>query len=276
MNSVVLQMHEVTLTYPDGDGRLTALDAVDLTVRRGELTAITGPSGSGKSSLLAVASGLIRPDSGKVLLHRQGGVLDLCELSRAELTALRRTDVGIVFQQPNLVSGLTAVEQLEVTERLGQHRWIGPRRRREIRRRALDLLDAVGVADRATARPDRLSGGQRQRVNIARALMGRPGLLVVDEPTSALDTERGAAVMALLARLTAERDAATLLVTHDRLHASTADHRAEVVDGRLTCRPGVVRLDGQCDESHFVDQSGSRDGGETAAADVAAGVRQSR
>lgn len=276
MNSVVLQVQNVTLTYPDGEGRLTALDDVSMTAFGGEVTAITGPSGSGKSSLLAVAAGLIRPDSGKVLLHRATGTTDLAQRSRAQLSATRRDAIGIVFQQPNLVTGLTAVEQLEVTARLGQ-RWIlGARRRRATHTRAMDLLDAVGLADRAAARPEQLSGGQRQRVNIARALMSDPALLVVDEPTSALDSDRGAAIMALIVRLTGEFDAATLLVTHDRAHAQTAERGYRMVDGRLAPDHELVRLDRQCDDGHVIDQSGSRDGGETAAAAMAAGVRQSR
>ncbi|MFC8869217.1 ABC transporter ATP-binding protein [Streptomyces sp. NPDC057148] len=218
-----LRLTDITLTYPDGDSRLTALDRVTLEVPRGGLTAVIGPSGSGKSSLLAVAATLITPDSGTVTVDGA----DTTGMSRAELTDLRRHRIGIVFQQPNLLPSLTAAEQLQVMAH------IDGRRARAARGRALDLLDAVGLADRADRRPHQLSGGQRQRVNIARALMNDPGVLLVDEPTSALDHERGAAVIDLITRLTRERGTATVLVTHDHAHLAAADRVTEVHDGRL-------------------------------------------
>ncbi|MFG2207361.1 ABC transporter ATP-binding protein [Streptomyces sp. NPDC048638] len=219
-----LELTDVTLTYPDGGGRLTALDTVSLEVPPGRLTAVIGPSGSGKSSLLAVAATLITPDRGRVVVDGT----DTTGLSRAELTALRRTTIGTVFQQPNLLPSLTAAEQLQVMAHLAGR---SPRRARS---RALELLAAVGLADQAGRRPHQLSGGQRQRVNIARALMNEPAVLLVDEPTSALDHERGAAVLDLLTTLTRQRATATVLVTHDRSHLEAADAIAEVLDGRLS------------------------------------------
>ncbi len=219
-----LALDAVTLTYPDGDGRLTALDEVSLTVPAGRLTAVVGPSGSGKSSLLAVAATLVTPDRGRVVVAgTDTGGLDAA--GRAEL---RRTSIGIVFQQPNLLPSLTAVEQLQVMAHLAG------RPPASVRDRARELLDAVGLADRADRRPHQLSGGQRQRVNIARALMNEPSVLLVDEPTSALDHERGAAIVALLADLTRARGTATILVTHDRTHLASADELTTVQDGRLT------------------------------------------
>ncbi|PBC45642.1 ABC transporter ATP-binding protein [Rhodococcus sp. ACS1] len=228
MTTPALTLDDVTLTYPDGAGRVTALDSVSLTLGRGEIAAITGPSGSGKSTLLAVASTLIRPDSGSVRL----GDTELTALSRREASTLRRDRIGIVFQQSNLVSSLTALEQLEAMAHLGQ-RWFVPRRAG--RAKARDLLDAVGLAGHAGKRPAQLSGGQRQRVNLARALMNDPSLLVVDEPTSALDQERGAAIMDLILGVVREREVATLLVTHDRTHLCRMDAVHRVVDGSLTC-----------------------------------------
>ncbi|MFH7594267.1 ABC transporter ATP-binding protein [Streptomyces racemochromogenes] len=221
---MTLLVHDVTLTYPDGDGRLTALDAVELEVPAGTLTAIVGPSGSGKSSLLAVAATLVTPDSGRVLVAGR----DTARLGAAEKAALRREEIGIVFQQPNLLASLTAAEQLQVMAHLSG------RPARQLRRRALELLDAVGLADKADKRPHQLSGGQRQRVNIARALMNEPSVLLVDEPTSALDHERGAAVLDLLVTLTRERSTATVLVTHDHAHLDRMDRTATMTDGRLT------------------------------------------
>ncbi|MEU3194263.1 ABC transporter ATP-binding protein [Streptomyces sp. NPDC006992] len=223
-----LELTDITLTYPDGDGVLTALDRVSLRVPAGSVTAVVGPSGSGKSSLLAVAATLIRPDSGTVTVDGT----DTAGMSRRELTALRRERIGIVFQQPNLPASLTAAEQLQVMAQLGG------RSAARARPRALELLAAVGLTGQADRRPHQLSGGQRQRVNIARALMNDPTVLLVDEPTSALDHERGAAVVDLLVRLTRRQGAATVLVTHERAHLSVVDRLAEVHDGRLAAGPG--------------------------------------
>ncbi len=221
---MTLHMDHVTLTYPDGDRRLTAVDDVSLTAEPGTLTAIVGPSGSGKSSLLAVAATLITPDSGRVVLDGR----DLATLNRAQTAKVRREHIGIVFQSSNLLPSLTALDQL----RLITHICGGDMRAAD--ERAHDLLDAVGLSAQADKRPDQLSGGQRQRVTLARGLMNQPSLLLVDEPTSALDTERGAAILELLRTLTTDRDLTTVMVTHERDHLAHADHVVEIVDGRAT------------------------------------------
>ncbi|MGW0240418.1 ABC transporter ATP-binding protein [Micromonospora chalcea] len=218
-----LNLTDVTLTYPDGEGRLTALDHVTLDVPKGSLTAVIGPSGSGKSSLLAVAATLITPDSGTVTIDGT----PTTGMTRGELADLRRHKIGIVFQQPNLLPSLTAAEQLQVMAQIDGRPPAGARTR------AVEILDAVGLAGQADRRPHQLSGGQRQRVNIARALMNDPTVLLVDEPTSALDHERGAAVIELITRLTHQQTTATVLVTHDRTNLTTVDQIAEVHDGRL-------------------------------------------
>ncbi|GAA5115898.1 ABC transporter ATP-binding protein [Haloechinothrix salitolerans] len=220
---MTLLLDDVTLTYPDGMGRLTALDGVSLDVPAGRLTAVVGPSGSGKSSLLAVAATLITPDSGRVVVAGH----ETTRLSPAERAVLRRRDIGIIFQQPNLVPSLTALEQLQVMADLDG------RKPSAMRDRARELLASVGLADQAHRRPYQLSGGQRQRVTIARALVNEPAVLLVDEPTSALDRQRGEAVLDLLAELTVERGTATVLVTHDRAHIGIADRVTEMTDGRL-------------------------------------------
>ncbi|MEV0761420.1 ATP-binding cassette domain-containing protein [Nocardia sp. NPDC050435] len=229
-----LTVEDLTLTYPDGSDRLTALNRVNLTVAGGAIAAITGPSGSGKSSLLATVATLIRPDSGRVLLETGDRTVDLAQLGRRTAAAVRRAEIGIVFQQPNLIPALTAVEQLEVMSRLGQHRFVPARVRRETRSKAMDLLAAVGLADQHAKRPAQLSGGQRQRVDIARALMNDPALLVIDEPTSALDTERGSAVIDLILEVVRAHRAATLLVTHDRSHLHQMTSVYTMTDGVLT------------------------------------------
>ncbi|MFC5184621.1 ABC transporter ATP-binding protein [Actinomadura harenae] len=218
-----LNLTDVTLTYPDGRSRLTALDDVSLDVPKGTLTAVVGPSGSGKSSLLAVAATLITPDAGTVTVEGT----DTTGMSRGDLARLRRHKIGIVFQQPNLLASLTAVEQLQVMAQIDGRRPV------RVRDRARELLDAVGLAGEADRRPHQLSGGQRQRVNIARALMNDPTVLLIDEPTSALDHERGAAIIDLVTALTHQKATATVLVTHDRTHLTAVDQIVEVQDGRL-------------------------------------------
>ncbi len=218
-----LELRNVTLTHPDGDGSVTALDRVSVRVGPGETAAVVGPSGSGKSSLLAVAATLVSPDSGTVVV----GGADTLGLRPGERAELRLREVGIVFQQPNLIGSLTAVEQLVVTEHM---RARPPRRARAA---ALETLAAVGLSGKEHRRPHQLSGGERQRVNIARALVGRPSVLLVDEPTAALDHDRGARIMDLLGEATRTFRVATLLVTHDTEYLGSADRVLEMRDGRL-------------------------------------------
>jgi putative ABC transport system ATP-binding protein len=227
----MIHLDNVTLTFPDGDSRITAVDHVSLTAHPGTVTGITGPSGSGKSSLLAVAATLIRPDSGAVLVD---GV-DAARLGSKDASDLRRDSIGIVFQQSNLLPSLDALEQLTVMNELGRPG--GRARRRGVADRAAELLDAVGLADHRDKRPHQLSGGQRQRVNIARALMNDPSVLLVDEPTSALDQERGAQIIELILSLTHELDTSTLLVTHDLVHLPRMHAVVSMVDGRLATLP---------------------------------------
>ncbi|MER7078553.1 putative ABC transport system ATP-binding protein [Saccharopolyspora kobensis] len=223
-----LVLTDLRLTYPDGDRVLTALDGVSLEVAAGQLVAVVGPSGSGKSSLLAVAATLLRPDAGRVLVD---GV-DTGGLSAAQRARLRLEKVGIVFQQPNLLASLTAVEQL-----LAAHHMRGGSVRRQ-RRAAAELLAAVGLDGKQHRRPHQLSGGERQRVNIARALSGRPAVLLVDEPTAALDHDRGAQIVELLAEVTRQHQVATVMVTHDTEHLDQVDEVVEMRDGRLSALSG--------------------------------------
>jgi len=222
--STALNLSNVSLEYPDGASTLKALDAVDLSVRKGEFLSLVGPSGSGKSSLLAVAATLVKPTAGVVFIDGH----DASALSDAERTALRRDKVGIIFQQPNLLPSLTAVEQLLIREHL---RGKGTRGARE---KAVELLDVVGLAESAHKKPHQLSGGQRQRVNIARALMVNPSVLLVDEPTAALDHERSESIVRLLRQVTNEFLTATVMVTHDSEFLPLTDAVATMRDGRIS------------------------------------------
>ena len=177
-----LKVSNVSLVLGDGDQRVTALDDVSLEVRPGELVAVLGPSGAGKSSLLAVCGGLCTPSSGTISIN--GTVIT--SLTPAQLTEIRRNRIGFVFQQSNLVPSLTAVDQLLLLVHLR-----GKKPDSDDKKRALALLDEVGMSARIDRRPGQLSGGERQRVGIARAFMMSPALLLVDEPTSMLDKNRG-------------------------------------------------------------------------------------
>lgn len=221
-----LTLTDIHLTYPDGGGVTTALDDVSLDVPAGDVLAVAGPSGSGKSSLLAVAATLIRPTAGSVLVD---GV-DTAALSAAHRTRLRRDKIGIVFQQPNLIGSLTASEQLLVTDHMRGH---PPRASKAA---AKDLLATVGLNGKQHRRPHQLSGGERQRVNIALALTGSPAALLVDEPTAALDHDRGAQVVELIVEITRAYNLATVMVTHDTEYLDQADAVATIRDGRLTVR----------------------------------------
>ncbi len=224
-NTPALNLVNVTLEYPDGDsGTLKALDNVNLAVAAGTITSLVGPSGSGKSSLLAVAATLVRATSGHLAING----IDATALTDQDRTTLRREEVGIIFQQPNLLASLTAMEQLIIGEHL---RGTAPR---VARPRAMEMLDVVGLSDAASRRPHQLSGGQRQRVNIARALMGEPSVLLVDEPTAALDHERSDSIIRLLCSITREFRVATVMVTHDTEFVPLTDAVATMRDGRLS------------------------------------------
>jgi putative ABC transport system ATP-binding protein len=206
-----------------------ALDRVNLAVQAGEVAAVMGPSGSGKSTLLNLVAGLDRPTSGSV---RVDGI-ELTRLGEARLARYRRTKVGLVFQFFNLLNNLTVLDNVAVAAELAG---LG---RREARRRALDLLEELGVADRARSFPAQLSGGQRQRVAVARALVNRPPLLLADEPTGALDSRSGEQVMDLLVQLN-RAGQTILLVTHDaRLADRCASRVVTLVDGTVA-RDGAL------------------------------------
>ncbi len=213
-----LEVIDARLELGDGDSKVAALDDVSLTVHPGEFVAIVGPSGSGKSSLLAIAGALGKPDRGTVRVHGT----DLTKLRKGAAAKFRLNTIGFVFQSGNLLPSLTATDQLRLTARLAGTRDA------EIE----ELLEAVGMGHRAKHRPGQLSGGERQRVGIARALVNRPSLLLVDEPTAALDRTRSHEVVKLLAERAHASGVA--VVTHDRDVLGYCDRVLEMTDGKLS------------------------------------------
>jgi putative ABC transport system ATP-binding protein len=221
--SAGLDLSGVTLELGDGEETVLALDVVDLTVAPGEFVAIVGPSGSGKSSLLAVAGALVRPTRGDVRVAGQ----DLGALGARDRARVRREGIGFVFQSGNLLPALTAVDQLRLPLRFNRPARVAARDPRA-------LLAEVGMESKADRRPHQLSGGERQRVGIARALVTSPRVLLVDEPTAALDRHRSREVVELLARETRQHAVATVMVTHDQDILGACDAVYSMADGRLS------------------------------------------
>ncbi|MFJ9242030.1 ABC transporter ATP-binding protein [Streptomyces sp. NPDC101776] len=226
-----LRLVKVSRTYGRDDSAVTALDGVTLSLERGTFTAVMGPSGSGKSTLLQCAAGLDRPDSGIVMVDGA----ELTGGSEAELTRFRRGRIGFVFQQYNLLDTLTVAQNTVLPLKLAG--------RRVDRRRAQEILTAVGLGDRLGHRPEQLSGGQRQRVAIARALVTEPRVIFADEPTGALDTRSARDVLLLLREAVRVHGRTVVMVTHDPVAASYADSVVFLADGRLAGRMHAQTVD---------------------------------
>ena len=218
-----LQLEGVRKTYPVGDDEVIALDDADLTVAADEIVALVGPSGSGKTTLCSIAGGILAATDGRIVV----GGRDITGYSPKQLTEFRREMVGFVFQTVNLIPFLTARENLLIVDE------IGPRTGRRARERADQLLEELGLTDRAGNLPAQLSGGQKQRVAIGRALMNDPALVLFDEPTSALDTKLGDQVVRLIRDEMKSRGTAAIIVTHDERITHYADRTVHIVDGRI-------------------------------------------
>jgi putative ABC transport system ATP-binding protein len=209
-----IQIADVTKTYRMGAIEVRALAGVSLEIKSGELVAIMGPSGSGKSTLMNILGCLDVPSSGSYRLDD----LEVARLKDDQLAAVRSRKIGFVFQQFNLLPRTPAIEQVELPM---VYAGVGDRRRR-----AMEALEAVGLADRAHHKPTELSGGQQQRVAIARALVNEPTIILADEPTGALDTRTSVEIMAIFQRLNRENGLTVIFVTHE---SDIAHHTRRII-----------------------------------------------
>lgn len=234
--SPVLHLDAVTRVHGDGATAVTALRAVSFRADAGELVAVMGPSGSGKSTLLTLAGGLDAPTSGRVMVEGS----DLAGLGPKGRSQLRRTSIGYVFQDFNLIPALTAVENVALPLELDG---LGAAKARAL---ALIAIDQVGILDLADRFPDEMSGGQQQRIAIARAVVGERRLILADEPTGALDTETGEDILRLL-RQRCDAGAAGVLVTHEPRHAAWADRVVFLRDGVVVDESGSAPVEALLD-----------------------------
>lgn len=220
---IVLHVEDIHKSFREGSRLLEVLGGVTLDVRRGELTLLMGPSGSGKTTLLTIMGLLLKPTTGRINLMGK----DVTDLGEHALPALRRRHIGFIFQSFNLLSALNAAENVEVT--LSLQSISG----RPARKRALDLLGHVGLADRWHHRPEELSGGEKQRVAVARALATPAELILADEPTGNLDSKTSNQVIETLRQLAHQENRAVLVVTHDNSLRVMADRIINLKDGVL-------------------------------------------
>jgi putative ABC transport system ATP-binding protein len=222
MSEALIELENVRLTLGDGDVKTEILKGISLRLEPGEKIAVLGPSGSGKSSLMAVAAGLERADSGSVRLAGQ----DIASLDEDRLARLRGRSVGIILQAFHLLPTMTALENVAVPLELAGVE--------DARGRAAFELETVGLSHRLSHYPAQLSGGEQQRVAIARATATRPKLLLADEPTGNLDSATGSAIIDLLFDRASKSDAGLLVITHDTAVAERANRIVRMADGILT------------------------------------------
>lgn len=227
---MICEISNVVKTYPSpsGDGTLTVLNGVSLSLGKGESAAIVGPSGSGKTTLLHIAAGLDLPDSGRVFID----AFDISKLDESELTHIRNRKVGVVFQRDYLLPQCTLLENVLVPTLPYQNM----HERQILRQRAVLLLERLGLGDRLEHFPPQLSGGERQRTSLARALINCPSLLCADEPTGALDRASADEMGRLLQSINKEEQTALLLVTHSEELAARMDKVFVLSNGKISIR----------------------------------------
>ena len=228
----VISVRNLVKTYVVGEVEVRALRGVNLEVERGEFVAVTGPSGSGKSTFMHIVGCLDKPTSGQYFLDGQ----NVSRMSRDQLAAVRNKKIGFVFQGFNLLSRTSALDNVELPLLYG-----GGLKTSERRQRAMDVLKAVGLENRADHHPNQLSGGQQQRVAIARSLINNPAILLADEPTGNLDTRTSIEVMDSFQRLNRERGITVLLITHEHDIAEYGTRIVQFRDGQVVADQTVQR-----------------------------------
>ena len=224
-SAAVLEADRLTKIYGSGHTEVVAVRDASLTVARGEIVALIGPSGAGKSTLLTLLGLILPPNTGRIAIG--GETVFDNHLAQVNVRRFRRQHLGFVFQKANLIPFLTAAENVRLAMEINDHP------SRAAKRRAMELLDYLGVAERAEHLPSKLSGGEQQRVAVARALANRPVVILADEPTAALDSVRGRQVMELFRKVAHEQNAGVIVVTHDHRALDVFDRSLEMEDGRL-------------------------------------------
>jgi putative ABC transport system ATP-binding protein len=224
-DNLAVEASGLTKVYGSGNTEVQALRGVDLSLARGEVIALLGPSGAGKSTLLTIIGLVNTPTAGRIVMEGKPVVSDGRFV--VDVRTFRRRHMGFVFQKANLIPFLTAGENVRVAMEINDQ---SPR---AARNRAMELLDYLGVVDRAGHYPAMLSGGQQQRVAVARALANSPSLILADEPTAALDSIRGRQVMELFRKVAHERQAGVIVVTHDHRALDVFDRALEMEDGLI-------------------------------------------
>ncbi|MEK4719012.1 ABC transporter ATP-binding protein [Priestia aryabhattai] len=223
MSEEKLVLESVSKSFGDGENAVDVLNDLSLRVKAGELVAIVGPSGSGKSTFLSIAGALLSPSRGRVMIDGD----EINNMSSAQMNSIRLKKIGFIFQSANLIPYLTVRDQLLLVTELEGNRNKGAKKRAD------DLLEKLGLAHRKHHYPESLSGGERQRVAIARAWMNNPEIIFADEPTASLDSERGRAVVQMLADEVKLRGKAAVMVTHDQRMLDLCDRVVWMEDGKL-------------------------------------------
>ena len=218
-----MRQKDLTKTYHEGDVDVHALNGVNLTIEKGEFTAIVGPSGSGKTTLLNIIGGLDNPTSGGVVINDT----DISTYTENQMVDFRMNNIGFVFQSYNLIPVLTAKENVEFIMLLQKQN------KTEMHKRSVELLERVGIGDKLDKKPSQLSGGQQQRVAVARALASRPSFILADEPTANLDTRSTENLLDLMAEMNKDEDATFIFSTHDQRVINKARRVVTLEDGKI-------------------------------------------
>jgi putative ABC transport system ATP-binding protein len=233
MTAPVIHVTNLVKTYVVGEVEVRALRGLSLDVAHGEFLAVTGPSGSGKSTLMHILGCLDRPSSGQYVLDGQ----DVSRMSKDQLAVVRNKKIGFVFQGFNLLSRTSALDNVELPLLYGGMKM----RAAERHKRAIEMLNAVGLGERVDHHPNQLSGGQQQRVAIARALVTQPAIVLADEPTGNLDTRTSIEVMGIFQRLNRERGITVIVITHEMDIAEYATRIVQCRDGQIVSDRQVAR-----------------------------------